>query len=136
MPPTRAALADYYRAQRGVLLLALVALLGAFAFGAMVRVARADNTHVTCVLHGFVSGASDTDGSFFSRVSPGCSSTYRQCSIYSYGVLRGYQSVYDTTSTCSSWSRDFGNYTECAGAAGASNPGVFSDHAHGAPYPC
>jgi hypothetical protein len=124
------------RAHRGIVALSVVVLLGAFAFGAMVRVARADNTHVTCVLHGFVSGGSPTDGSYFARISPGCSSSYRQCAIYSYGVPRGYDTIYDTTSTCSAWSQAFGNYTECAGAAWVSNPGVFSDHSHGAPNPC
>jgi|SRR5215218_7407099 len=121
------------RPQRGVVLLAIVVLLAAASFGALVHVARAaDNTHVACVYHGFVAGASDTDGSFFSRISPGCSSSWRQCSIYSYSTLRGYQTVYDTTSTCSSWSRDYGDYTECASAAGVSNPAAFGDHQHGA----
>ncbi len=102
----------------------------------MVHIARADNTHVTCVLHGFVSGGSQTDGSFFARVYPGCGSSYRQCSIYSYSTLRGYDTIYDTTSTCSSWSLSFGNYTECAGAAGTDDPGVFSSHSHAAPNQC
>src|SRR4051812_43058007 len=60
---------------RGVLLLAL---LCAASFGAIVRVALAvDNYHVTCVEHGFYGGASTTDGSFFSRVDSGCSTTYK-----------------------------------------------------------
>jgi hypothetical protein len=135
MPPTHPTPLAL-RTQRGVLLLTIIALLGALAFGGMVRIAQADNAHTTCVYHGFISGGSDTDGSFFSRVNNGCSSSWRQCSIYSYGVLRGYQTIVDTTSVCSAWSRDYGDYTECAGAAGVSDPGVFSDHSHGAPNPC
>jgi hypothetical protein len=130
------ALARRVRPQRGLIALSLVVLLGAFAFGAMVRVARADNNHVTCVSHGFFSGSSLTDGSFFGRVYAGCSSSYRQCSVASYDVIRGTQTIYDTTSICSAWSQDYGSYTECAGSAVVSDPGVFSDHTHYASNKC
>jgi hypothetical protein len=121
------------RLPRGVLLLALLA---ACSFAAIVRIALADNYHVTCVGHGFVSGGSETDGSFFSRIDAGCGSTYRVCAIYSYGVFRGSQTAADSTSLCTAWSRDFGNYTECASAARLTNPGVFSEHYHNAPNSC
>ena len=68
-------------APRGIVLLAL---LCAFSFGAIVKVALADSYHTTCVGHGFVAGGSQTDGSFFARVEPGCSANYRTCAIYSY----------------------------------------------------
>jgi hypothetical protein len=118
----------------GVLLLAL---LCAFSFGAIVRVAfAADNNHVTCVSHGFWAGASSTDGSFFSRVYAGCGSTYRRCGITSSGALYGFQEAYDTTSVCNAWSMDFGSFTECHGGARDSNPGVFSEHTHNASDYC
>ena len=114
----------------------LLALLCAISFGAMVRVAFGASYHVTCVGHGFEEGGSQTDGSFFSRIEAGCSSSYRVCGIYSGGVFEGSQSVFDTTTTCSAWSRDFGNFTECASTAHTNNPGVFSDHVHTAPNWC
>jgi hypothetical protein len=116
--------------------LVLLAVLSAFSFGAIVRVALADNYHTACVGHGFVSGASQSDGSFFSRIEPGCGSTYRQCSIYVSGSYMGAQSVSDTGTSCNAWSRDFGDFTECAGSAHVTDPGVFSNHAHNAPGWC
>ena len=117
---------------RGVLLLAV---LSAFSFGAIVKLAMADSYHVTCVGHGFVEGGSQTDGSFFSRVDAGCGSTSRSCDIYSYNTLRGSQSAYGGT-YCNVWSREFGDYTECAGSARTDDPGVFSAHFHYAPNRC
>lgn len=117
----------------GVLVLAL---LCAFSFGAIVRVATADPSyHVTCVAHGFLGGDYPTDGSFFSRVDDGCSAPYRDCGIYSYGVYRGDQWVGPGT-LCSAWSRSFGDYTECAGSAYTYDQGVFSAHFHYAPNRC
>ncbi|MCW2985972.1 MAG: hypothetical protein JWR63_3542 [Conexibacter sp.] len=115
--------------------LVLLALICAFSFGAIVKVALADSYHTTCVGHGFVEGGSTTDGSFFSRVDAGCGSSSRSCDIYSYNVLRGSQTTYGGT-MCNAWSRDFGNYTECAGSARTSDPGVFADHFHYAPNWC
>jgi hypothetical protein len=117
---------------RGIVLLAL---LCAFSFGAIVKAALASSYHVTCVGHGFVEGGSQTDGSFFSRVDPGCGSTYRTCAIYSYFTIRGSSTAFGS-GTCNSWSLDFGNYTECAGSAGVYNAGVFSEHSHYAPNQC
>jgi hypothetical protein len=116
--------------------LLLLALLCAISFGALVRVALADNYHTTCVGHGFISGSSTSDGSFFSRVEAGCSSTYRECGIYNYGSFVGAQAVFDGSSLCSAWSRDFGDYTECASGARATDPGVFTAHTHNAPGWC
>jgi hypothetical protein len=109
----------------------LLALLCAFSFGAIVRVATADSSyHSTCgVGHGFVEGGSPTDGSFFARVDEGCGSNYRECSIYSYGVWRGTTATLGAT-LCSAWSRSFGDYTECAGAAYSYDPPAFSSHFH------
>jgi hypothetical protein len=117
---------------RGIVLLAV---LCAFSFGAIVKVALASSYHVTCVGHGFVEGGSQTDGSFFSRVDGGCGSSYRTCAIYSYNTVRGSQTAFDS-GTCNTWSRDFGDYTECASSARVSNAGVFSDHTHNAPNWC
>lgn len=117
---------------RGIVLLAL---LCAFSFGAIVKVALADSYHVTCVGHGFIEGGSQTDGSFFGRVDSGCGSSVRYCDIYSYNTVRGMQTSYGTT-LCNVWSRDFGDYTECAGSVYVGDPGVFSDHYHYAPNWC
>jgi hypothetical protein len=117
---------------RGIVLLAL---LCAFSFGAIVKAALASSYHVTCVGHGFVEGGNQTDGSFFSRVDPGCGATYRTCAIYSYNVFRGSETTWDST-TCNAWSLDFGSYTECAGSAQVYDAGVFSDHTHYAPNWC
>jgi hypothetical protein len=116
--------------------LVLLTLFCAFSFGAFVHVAFAASYHVTCVGHGFESGSSQTDGSFFSRVEAGCGSTYRHCAIYTAGGYVGAQDVFDSTTTCNAWSRDFGNYTECASSAHVADSGVFSDHIHLAPNWC
>lgn len=121
------------RLTRGVVLLSL---LCAFSFGAIVQIALAASYHTTCVGHGFVSGSSTTDGSFFSRVEAGCGSSYRHCAIYSAGVYRGEQNIYDTTSTCNAWSRTWGDFQECYSSAHVSDSGVFSEHTHTAPNWC
>jgi hypothetical protein len=110
--------------------LVLLAVLCAFSFGAIVKVAFAVDYHVTCVGHGFVSGGSLTDGSFFSRVDAGCGSTYRNCAIYTGGVFQGDQTVFDSGTTCNAWSNSFGTLTECASTAHVSDPAAFSDHVH------
>ncbi len=111
----------------GVLLLAL---LCAFSFGAIVRVATAGTSyHQTCVWHGFLDGASPSDGSWFARVEGGCNPGTRDCAIYSYGVWRGSSTAW-SGSLCNAWSRSFGDYTECAGSARLSADGVFSTHYH------
>lgn len=112
---------------RGVILLALVA---AFSFGAIVRVAFAAAYHTACVGHGFVAGSSQTDGSFFSRVETGCSSTFRHCAIYTGGVYMAEQNTPDSTTTCNLWSRDLGTLSECNSTAHVSDSGVFSEHTH------
>lgn len=117
----------------GVILLALVC---AFSFGAIVKVATADPSyHVNCVGHGFIEGDSQTDGSFFARVDDGCGSDYHECSIYSYGVFRGGTAT-GANGICSAWSRWYGNYTECAGSAVVYARYVFSSHPHYAPNKC
>ena len=116
--------------------LTILVLLCAFSFGAIVHVAFAASYHTTCVGHGFDAGGSQTDGSFFSRVSAGCGSTNRHCAIYSSGAYVGTQDVFDSTTTCNAWSRSFGDFTECASSAHVSNAGVFSLHVHTAPNWC
>jgi hypothetical protein len=118
---------------RGIVLLAL---LCAFSFGAIVRVALADSYHTTCVGHGFVAGTSQTDGSFFARVETGCSSNYRECNIYSGGTFIGGQTTADSGTMCNSWSRSFGSFSECASSAHVSDPSAFSSHVHTAPNWC
>lgn len=113
---------------RGGLL--LLALLCAFSFAAIVKVALAAEYHTACVGHGWVAGSSASDGSFFSRVEPGCGSTSRECKIYNWGVFVGSQYVGDGSSTCSAWSRDFGTYTECASYARLYDPAAFTEHNH------
>lgn len=114
----------------------MLALLCAFSFGAIVRVATADPSyHTNCVGHGFLEGADMNDGSFFSRVDDGCGSDFHECSIYSYGVLRGTQTS-GGSSLCNGWSRAFGNYTECAGSAYTYARYVFNPHFHYAPNKC
>ena len=115
--------------------LVVLALICAFSFGAIVKVATGASYHVACVAHGYVEGGSQTDGSYFARVDPGCGSTWRTCAIYNYNTYRGAQIAYDS-GTCNAWSRDFGNFTECAGSADVYDPGVFSDHFHYAPNWC
>jgi hypothetical protein len=107
----------------------LIILLAGFAWGAVVKVALADHYHVACVGHGFVHGESTTDGSFFSRVEPGCGSTFRQCQLYSNGSFVGSSSAGGNL-TCNLWSRSIGNFTECASTAHTYSAGVFSNHVH------
>ena len=116
--------------------LVLLALLCAASFGAIVTVARAASYHTTCVGHGFVEGGSQTDGSFFSRVEAGCSSTYRNCELWISSTGVGSQQAYGPTGTCSAWSNDYGSFTECHGNARVENPGIFSYHEHDAPNWC
>ena len=108
----------------------LVVLLTGFLWGAAVKAALADHYHVACVGHGFVHGESTGDGSFFARVEPGCGSTLRQCDLYTNGSFKGGVSVSGTGTTCNAWSRNFGNYSECASTAHVSSSGVFSHHVH------
>ena len=123
--------------QKGVPLgLVLLALLCAASFGAIVTVARAASYHTTCVGHGFVEGTSQTDGSFFSRIDAGCSSTYRDCELWISSTAVGAQQAYGTTVTCSAWSNDYGSYTECHGNARVYDQDVFSYHEHDAPNWC
>jgi hypothetical protein len=70
------------------------------------------------------------------RVEAGCGSSYRHCAIYSAGVYRGEQNIYDTTSTCNAWSRTWGDFQECYSSAHVSDSGVFSEHTHTAPNWC
>jgi len=117
-------------ARRLTVPLLLLVLFCAFSFGALVRVAFADHFHVTCVPHGFVHGDSLTDGSFFSRVDPGCGSTVRRCDLYTSGSYLGGQIVTGTTATCMAWSVDYGHVSECASTAHVESVGVFSRHHH------
>jgi hypothetical protein len=121
--------------RRPTIPLILLALACSFSFGAIVRVAVADY-HTTCVGHGFVHGDSLTDGSFFGRVEPGCSSTLRNCYLYTYGSYIGGQTVTGSTATCNAWSRNFGDYTECASTTHVDSAGVFSSHVHKAANWC
>jgi hypothetical protein len=114
-------------------LLALT-LVCAFCFGAIVKLAFADDYHVTCVGHGFVHGASQTDGSFFSRVSSGCGSNSRKCDIYVSGWFAG--GYWVGNATCNAWSRDFGWFTECRATSHTRFVGVFADHVHKASNWC
>jgi hypothetical protein len=132
---TRAAHADERR--RLTTPLVVLALVCAFSFGAIVRIAIADvSFHTTCVGHGFVHSTSLTDGSFFARVDPGCSSTLRTCDLYTYGTFDGGQTVTGTTAYCNAWSFDFGDFTECASTAHVFDDGVFSSHVHKATNWC
>lgn len=116
--------------------LLVLVLVCAFCFGAIVRIAIAYDYHTTCVGHGFVHGASQTDGSFFGRIEAGCGSTERDCDLYTFGSFIGGALVGGTTATCNAWSRDYGTYTECGSTTHVNNPGVFSDHVHKASNWC
>jgi hypothetical protein len=132
---TRAAHADEGRRLTTPLLLLVV--LCAFSFGAIVRIAIADvSFHTTCVGHGFVHGDELSDGSFFARVDPGCSSTFRTCDLYTYGFFDGGQAVSGTNSYCNAWSRNFGEVSECASTAHVYDAGVFASHIHKASNWC
>ncbi|MEA2190553.1 MAG: hypothetical protein QOI73_674 [Solirubrobacteraceae bacterium] len=115
-------------------ILLTLTLTCAFCFGAIVKLAFADDYHVTCVGHGFVHGASQTDGSFFSRVESGCGAASRKCDIYVSGVFVG--GYWVGNATCNAWSRDFGNYTECHATAHVQLVGAFADHVHKASNWC
>jgi hypothetical protein len=114
--------------------LLLMTLVCAFSFGAIVRLAFADDYHVTCVGHGFVHGSSQTDGSFFARVETGCGSGTRSCDLYVSGSYIGGMSV--GNATCNAWSRDFGDYTECHGTAHLTFVPNFNEHVHKASNWC
>jgi hypothetical protein len=111
-----------------VMILALI-FACAFSFGAITTFAWAGHYHTSCVAHGFVHGDYTTDGSFFARVIDGCGATTKRCDLYTYGSFIGGYTV-GGTATCSAWSLEFGNYTECASKAQTYYYGVFSDHAH------
>jgi hypothetical protein len=116
--------------------LVVLTLVCSFSVGAIVRVALADDYHVTCVGHGFVHGVSQTDNSFFGRVQAGCSSTLRSCNLYTYGSLIGGQTVTGVSALCSAWSFDYGTFAECASTTHVSDQGVFSEHVHKASNWC
>lgn len=132
MLTTRAAAAAIDRMTIGLIVLTMTC---AFSFGAIVTAALADDAHVTCVAHGLYNGASTSDGSFFARVETGCGNGTRHCDIYVSDVFKGGISTAGA-GTCSSWSRDYGNYTECAGSAHVDYSGVFARHAHNSPGYC
>lgn len=108
-------------------LVALV-LACAFSFGAIVELALADDYHVNCVGHGFLQGASQTDGSFFSRVEAGCGSGARDCDLFTWGSFVG--GLTTTVSTCNAWSRDWGDYTECASTSHTEFQPYSNEHVH------
>ena len=114
----------------------LVALVLAcsFSFGAIVEFALADDYHVNCVGHGFLHGASQTDGSFFARVEGGCGSGSRSCDIYTWGSYVGGLTV--NAATCNAWSRDWGDYTECASTSHSTFSPYFGNHVHKASNWC
>ena len=112
----------------------LLTLLCAFSFGAIVRLAFADDYHVTCVGHGYLHGASQTDGSFFSRVELGCGGGTRSCDLFVYGNYIGGFSV--GNATCTAWSRYFGDYTECASTSHTRFVPYFNEHVHKASNWC
>jgi hypothetical protein len=114
-------------------LVALV-LACAFSFGAIVQYAFADDYHVNCVGHGFLHGASQTDGSFFSRVEAGCGSGSRSCDLYNWGSFVGGLTV--SGATCNAWSRDWGDFTECASTAHTTFQPYFGEHVHKASNWC
>jgi hypothetical protein len=114
----------------------LLAVICAFSFGAIVKVALADSYHVACVGHGFDAGSNASDGSFFGRIEAGCGSSYRECDLYNYGGFIGGSSVYGAGGMCNAWSRNFGNFNECASTTHVYDAGVFSDHVHLAPNWC
>jgi hypothetical protein len=114
--------------------LLLMTLVCAFSFGAIVRLAFADDYHVACVGHGHLQGASQTDGSFFARVEAGCGSGTRDCDLFVWGGYIGGLSV--GNATCTAWSRDFGDFTECASTAHLRFLPYFNEHVHKASNWC
>ncbi len=113
--------------------LLLMTLLCAFSFGAIVRLAFADDYHTTCVPHGFVHGSSQTDGSFFARVENGCGSGTRSCDMY---VSGGYIGGLSVGGMCNAWSNDYGSYTECHATAHTTFVPYFNEHVHKASNWC
>lgn len=101
----------------------------AFSFGAIVTSAFAVDYHSNCVGHGFVSGSSPTDGSFFSRVETGCGTATRYCVIYTSGVFEGQDTAY-SGSSCNLWSNSIGTLSECHSTSHTEFDGVFADHTH------
>jgi hypothetical protein len=114
--------------------LLVLVLACSFSFGAIVRLAFADDYHINCVGHGFVHGASQTDGSFFARVEAGCSSGARSCDIYVSGHYMGGLTV--GNATCNAWSRQYGDYTECHATAHLTFAPYFGEHVHKASNWC
>jgi len=106
----------------------------AFSFGAIVTLAFADDYHNNCVGHGYLHGASQTDGSFFSRVETGCGSGSRHCDIFVFGSFVGGMSV--GAGTCNAWSRNYGSYTECGSTAHVEFQPYFGEHVHKASNWC
>jgi hypothetical protein len=115
------------RSQRASIV-ALALLLAAFAFLARPAPSPAVEYHTNCVGHGWVAGASPSDGSAFSRIETGCGSTARECKLYNWGVYLGSQTT--TTTTCNAWLMTYGNYTECASYAKVNFPAQWSEHNH------
>jgi hypothetical protein len=115
------------RERRMTPLLIGLALICAVSFGAIVKLAFADDYHVTCVGHGFLNGASTTDGSFFSRVENGCGAGWRSCDLYVSGVHLG---GITSSGSCNAWSRTYGDYTECHGTSHTEFTPYFNDHVH------
>lgn len=111
-----------------------MALGCSFAFGAIVQVAFADDYHTNCVGHGYVHGGSQTDGSFFSRVESGCGSGWRSCNLYVSGSYIGGLTV--GNATCNAWSRNWGNYLECASTSHTTFSPYFGNHVHKASNWC
>jgi hypothetical protein len=113
----------------------VIVLCTGFLWGAAVKIAMAEHYHVACVGHGFVHGDSTTDGSFFARVESGCGGGARECKLYTNGSHVG--SLTTTGGTiCNLWSRNFGNFTECASTAHTWGSGIFSSHVHKAHNYC
>jgi hypothetical protein len=115
------------------MLLALT-LACSFSFGAIVTLALADDYHTTCVGHGFMHGTSETDGSFYSRVESGCGGGARSCDLYVSGSFIGGLTVLGTT--CTAWSRNYGDYTECHGTSHTTFSPNFGEHVHKASNWC
>lgn len=115
-------------------LLAFV-LVCAFSFGAIVKLAFADDYHVACVGHGFMHGGSQTDNYFYARVEAGCGTTWRSCDLYVSGSYIGGLTTL-TGSQCTAASMNYGNYTECHGTAHLTYPPYFGEHVHKASNWC
>jgi hypothetical protein len=103
-----------------------IAFVIALSTGLLTRAAVADHYHTNCVGHGFVHGTSTSDGSFHSRVEPGCGNGLKTCTLYTSGSYRGGEGTYDPSS-CSFW---VGSGSECASEAHVDYDGVFSSHVH------